>query len=258
MLNLFDINVVFKDILEILKYVPITLELAFASGVFGLLLGFLLAIVRIRKTPILYQLTGVFISFMRGTPIIVQLYVTYFGIPIMLKYINYYNNLDLQIVKIPSIAYAIVALALNNAAFSSVTIQSSFESIHQGEIEAAVALGMTGRQRMFRIIIPEAMDFALPNMGNQWIGLIKGTSLAYTCAVVEMTSQGKILGAIGYRYFEAYVALAVLYWAITIVLEQIIKGILKLIKVPDVADAGKGQKRCRKPKKLQGAQGGRL
>lgn len=258
MLNLFDIHVVFSDIAELVKYVPITLALTLASGVLGLILGFVMAIIRIKRMPILYQMIGVFISFMRGTPIIVQLYVTYFGIPILLKYINYYQNMDLQNINVPSIVYAIVALALNNAAFSSVIIQSSFESVNPGEIEAATALGMTGSQRMFRIIIPEAIELALPNMGNQWIGLVKGTSLAFTCAVVEMTSAGKIIGARGYRYFEAYVALAVLYWLITIVLEQIIKLILHLVKVPDIVSGGKAERKALKRKKLQKAQGGML
>jgi polar amino acid transport system permease protein len=159
----------------------------------------------------------------------------------MLKYINYYNGTNIQILNIPSIVYAIVALAINSAAFNSVVIQSAFESVNKGEIEAATALGMTGAQRMVRIIIPEAVELALPSLGNQLIGLLKGTSLAFTCAVVEMTAKGKLLGAIGFRYFEAYVALAVLYWIITIVFEQIIKLIINSVKVPDVAGEEKGR-----------------
>lgn len=236
MLNLFDISVVGYDIIKIAAYIPVTLGLAFSSGLFGLILGFLLAVVRIRQIPVLKQIVAVFISFMRGTPIIVQLYVTYFGIPILLKYINYYQGTNYKVAGIPSIFYAILALALNSAAFSSVIIQSAFEAINQGEIEAAAALGMTSWQRMHRIIIPEAVELALPNIGNQWITLVKGTSLAFTCSVIEMTAEGKILGASGYRYFEAYVALAVLYWAITIVLEQIIRIVMNRVRVPDVID----------------------
>ena len=141
-------------------------------------------------------------------------------------------------------------LALNNAAFCSVIIQSSLEAVDKGEIEAAIALGMTGSQRMFRIILPEAAEIALPSLGNQIIGLVKGTSLAFTCGVVEMTAEGKLLGARGYRYFEAYVALAILYWVITIVLEQIIRLVMNRVRVPDVV--GKEGKTAEKNQKNKG------
>ena len=233
MLNIFDIDVVFKDVKSLLLFVPITLYISVISGIIGLVLGFLLAVVRIKKIPVLNQIVGVFISFMRGTPIIVQLYITYFGIPIAFMYINYYKGTNLQVANVPPIVYALFALALNTGAFCSVIIQSAFEAINQGEIEAAAALGMTGRQRMFRIIIPEALELALPSLGNTIIGLVKGTSLAFTCSIVEMTAQGKIIAGSDFRFFEVYVALGIIYWLVTIVIEHILKGILKLTSVPE-------------------------
>ncbi len=94
-------------------------------------------------------------------------------------------------------------------------------------------MGMTGSQVIRRIIVPEAVELALPSLGNTLIGLIKGTSLAFTCAVVEMTAQSKIIGARSFRNFEAYVAVGLLYWFITIVVEQIIALIIKLEQVPE-------------------------
>ena len=173
-------------------------------------------------------------------------------------YINYYKGTEYQVNGVPPILYALVALALNTAAFCSVIIQSAFEAINKGEIEAAAALGMTGTQRMFRIIIPEALELALPNLGNQFIGLIKGTSLAFTCSVIELTAQAKILGARGFRYFEAYVALAVIYWIIIIIVEQIIKLLMNLIRVPDVIGSAEDKKAYRKHKKYLKKQGGML
>lgn len=232
--NLFDLSVVYNDFFVIIKFLPVTLELTIVSMIGGLVLGFVLAVIRIKKLPVLKQLVAVFISVIRGTPILVQLYVTYFGIPILLKYINYYQNTDINITGIPSILFAFVALALNNAAYNAVTIQSALEAVNKGEIEAAAALGMTGWQRMVRIIIPEAIELALPSLGNTLIGLIKGTSLAFSCAVVEMTAEAKILGGRDYRYFEAYVALAIVYWLVVVIMEQIINGIIKSVRVPDV------------------------
>ena len=88
-------------------------------------------------------------------------------------------------------------------------------------------------QALRRIIIPEAFEVALPTLGNSLISIIKGTSLAFTCAVVEITAQGKIIGGRTYRYFEVYVSLAIIYWVITIIIEQLIKFIEKRIRIPE-------------------------
>ncbi len=102
-----------------------------------------------------------------------------------------------------------------------------FESIDKGQVEAASALGMNYFQALIRIILPEAIVVALPSLGNAFIGLIKGTSLAFVCSVVEMTAEGKILAGRNYRYFEVYISLAIIYWVITFVLERVISYLEK-------------------------------
>lgn len=231
--NLFDIHIVYKDFWGILRYLPVTLKLTSGAMLLGLTLGFFIAVIRIKKIPLLTQFTTFYISIIRGTPTLVQLYTSYFGIPILIRYINYWNGTDIKLAAIPPFVYALIALALNQASLNAVTIQAALQAVNKGEIEAASALGMTGKQCMFRIIIPEATELAIPSLGNTLIGLVKGTSLAFSCGIVEMTAQGKIIGAADYRYFEAYVALAAIYWAITIFIERIIHKILQIVKVPD-------------------------
>lgn len=233
MLNLFDFSVVRRDFFAMLEYLPVTLMLTLWAALIGLLLGFLFAVVKIKKIPVLQQIIAFFVSFIRGTPVIVQLYLTYFGIPILIKYINYYQGTNYQITGIQPIIYAIAALGINSSAYNTVTIQSALEAVNKGEIEAAISLGLSGFQRMYRIVIPEAVELALPSIGNTLISLIKGTSLAFTCSVVEMTAAGKIMAGHDYRYFECYVALAVIYWLITVVLEVVLGFIIRLVKVPD-------------------------
>ena len=113
-------------------------------------------------------------------------------------------------------------------------------------IEAAHALGMTYPQTLRRIILPEAFEVALPTLGNSFISIIKGTSLAFTCAVVEITAQGQIIGGRTYRYFEVYVSLAIIYWLVTLVIEQIIRVIENKIRIPDQVELasanGEGKK----------------
>ncbi len=231
--KLFDVSLVFTSIPELLEKLPITLELALLSMLLGLLLGLLMAIIKMRKIKVLTQITNLLISLLRGTPVIVQLYVAFFGIPMFFQAINQNFGTDLAVAKIPGFAYAMVALGLNQAGFMAEIIRSALQSVDNGQIEAAHALGMTYPQALRRIILPEAIEVALPTLGNSLISIIKGTSLAFTCAVVEITAQGQIIAGKTYRYFEVYVSLAIIYWVITLIIEQLIRIIENKIRIPD-------------------------
>ena len=161
------------------------MELAVTAMIASLILGLLLALVKIKKVPVLKQLVSIYISVIRGTPILVQLYVTYFGIPMLLKYINFECGTNYNVNGVAPIVYAFVALALNESAFNAEIIRASLESVDKGQVEAASALGMNYFQALIRIILPEAIVVALPSLGNAFIGLIKGTSLAFVCSVVR-------------------------------------------------------------------------
>lgn len=233
-MELFKFSVVIKDFKECLQFLPVTLQLTVQAAIIGLILGLIIAVIQMKKIPVLHQLTIVYNSIMRGTPILVQLYVTYFGIPILLKYVNYYYGTAYGIDGIDKAFFAVLALGMNTAAFNSVSIRAALESVDKGQIEAARSVGMTAWQTLFRITIPEALEVAIPTLGNSLISLVKGTSLAFTCAVIEVTAQAKIVAGRDYRYFEAYVAIAVIYWLTTLVLELIIAAITRKIHIPDV------------------------
>lgn len=233
MTKLFDFKQVFTNIPELMEYLPITLELALLAMLIGLALGLLLAIIKIKEIPVLKQLAAFFVSIIRGTPVLVQLYIVYFGVPMFCKYLNQRFGTSLAVASIPGFAYAVLALGLNSSAFSAEMIRSALMSVGKGQLEAANALGMTYGQALRRIIIPEAMTVALPTIGNSLISSIKGTSLAFTCAVVELTAQGKIIGGRNYRYFEVYCSLAIIYWLVTIVIEQILKIVERKLAIPE-------------------------
>ncbi len=169
MANLFDVKLVFSEIPSLLRYLPTTLWLTLVALLVGLALGLLIALIRIKKIPVLTQLSIAFVSLIRGTPIIVQLYISYFGIPIALKYINYYNGTSYDVNAIPGIVFAMAALGLNQAAFDSETIRSAIQSVEPGQIDAARSMGMTGFQVLRRVIIPQAGSVALLPLGNSVI-----------------------------------------------------------------------------------------
>ena len=238
--KLFDVSLVFSSIPELLTKLPITLELAVVSMLIGLGLGLVMAIIKMKKIRVLTQITNLLISLLRGTPVIVQLYVAFFGIPMMFKAINQQFGTNLAVANISGFVYAMIALGLNQSGFMAEIIRSALQSVDPGQIEAAHALGMTYPQTLRRIILPEAFEVALPTLGNSFISIIKGTSLAFTCAV------GQIIGGRTYRYFEVYVSLAIIYWLVTLVIEQIIRVIENKIRIPDQVELasanGEGKK----------------
>lgn len=231
--NIVDFPLIISLIPTLLAYLPMTLFITFFSMIFGVLIGLIIALIKSNQIRILSPMATVFVSFIRGTPLLVQLYLSFYGIPVMLRYINYFYDTDYNVNNIPSMLFVLIAFSFNEAAYNSETIRAALQSVNKGQIEAAQSLGMTYRQVLQRIIIPEAFIVALPNFGNTLIGLLKGTSLAFVCSVVEMTARGKILAGFHYRYFEVYISLALIYWALTIIIEQLIKMAEKRLTIPD-------------------------
>ncbi|OCG70810.1 amino acid ABC transporter permease [Gilliamella sp. Fer4-1] len=234
--NILDVGLIFAQIPTLLAYLPVTLFITFFSMLLGIIFGLMIAIVKMNKIPILSPIATVFVSFIRGTPLLVQLYLSFYGIPILLRYINYFYGTDYNINGIPSMLFVLIAFSFNEAAYNSETIRAALQSVNKGQIEAAQSLGMTYSQLLRRIVIPEAFIVALPNLGNAMIGLLKGTSLAFVCSVTEMTGRGKTLAGHSYRYFEVYISLALIYWVLTIIIELIVKYLEKRLTISDCAN----------------------
>lgn len=230
--NIIDVKLIFTQIPALLAYLPVTLFITVLAMLFGVILGLGLALIKINHIPVLAQLTALFVSFVRGTPLLVQLYLSYYGVPVLLRYVNYFCHTDFNINSVPSMLFVLVAFSLNEAAYNSETLRAALQSVSKGQIEAAQSLGMTYMQILRRIILPEAFVVALPNLGNTLISLLKGTSLAFVCSVVEMTARGKILAGNNYRYFEAYISLALIYWLLTVIIELCVKFWERKIAIP--------------------------
>jgi polar amino acid transport system permease protein len=239
MADLFRFSLVFTLIPQVLQALPVTIWLTLLALVCGLLIGLAAAVVKIGNVPVLRQVCAVYVSLTRGTPLIVQLYLTYFGIPLILRYFNYYNGTDFNINAVPPIVFALVALSLNQGAYSSETIRAAILSVDKGQIEAAHSLGMSTPQLLKRIVIPQAFIVAIPSLGNSLISLLKETSLAFVCSVVDITAKGKILAGNNYRFFESYCSVAIVYWVLTLGVEQAVRYAERRVRIPDTAPAVK-------------------
>lgn len=218
--KIFSPKAVFDAVPQILGKLPTTIGLTLLGALFGLILGLLFAIVKIRRVPVLYRIQALFVSFLRGTPILVQLLLSYYGIPMLLRKINLEFGLDWNIDSVPAAVFVVTAFAFNEAAYASETIRVAIQSVNAGEIEAARSLGMTESQVYRRVIIPNAAVIATPTLINSLIGLTKGTSLAFNAGITEMFYQAQIISGNDYRYFERYVAVSLIYWAISFLIEN--------------------------------------
>lgn len=215
----------------IIGRVPTSFIITLVAMIIGLVLGLFLALIKINKIPVLNQIRLVFVSFIRGTPIYVQLLLTYTGIPLILKAVNLNYGTTYTINDISPMLFVILTFAFNEAAYNSETIRAAIESVDVGQIEAAKSLGMTNSQVFWRVTLPEAATVAVAPLGNSLMGLLKGTSLAFVAGVIEMTAEAKIFGGSNFRIFESYLAVALVYWAINFVFENLIRLLEKKLQI---------------------------
>lgn len=188
----------------ILGYVPLTIGMAIVAMICALVLGCFLAIERVARIPVLDQAVQVFISFFRGTPLLVQLFLFYYGLPQILPVLSGING----------VTAAIIGLTLHFSAYMAESIRAAILGVDRSQWEAAQAVGMTQGQSMRRIVLPQAARVAAPTLVNYFIDMIKSTSLAFTLGVTEMMGATQKEAAGSFLYFEAFLVVAMMYWAI--------------------------------------------
>ena len=156
-----------------------------------------------------------------------QILLIYYAFPILLKVINQQFGTNFNVSWIPAVIFMFVAYSLNAGAYLTESIRASILAIDKGQMEAALSVGMSMRQAMVRIVLPQAARISLPIFANFFIGLLKDTSLAFTAAVPEIMGQAKIQAGRASRFFEAYIDAALIYWIICFILERIVARIEK-------------------------------
>lgn len=218
----FDVKYMIEIIPELLTYLPVTLYLTIISMVLAIIIGVFLSLILVNRIPILLQLAKVYISFFRGTPVLVQLLLIYFGLPQLFPFMN----------SLGAGTAAIIAFSLNTSSYLAEIFRAGLESVDRGQAEASMSVGMSYPQALRGIILPQAIRNAIPATGNMIIGLIKNSSLAFTIGVTELLAQGKMLASENLRFFEAYLAVGLIYWVITFLYSQLQGWFEKRINKP--------------------------
>jgi cystine transport system permease protein len=186
---------------SLLRGLAITVLLGVVSFMLGFFLGGLVALARISRFRMLKIAAVAYVSLFRGTPLLIQIMLVYFGLP----------QLGVQLPPIPS---AILAFTFYSAAYLSESFRGGILAIDKGQWEAASSMGMTYGRAMRRIIFPQAVRVATPAIGSRFIALMKDTSLASVITVVELTRVAESVGSSSFRYVEAFVMAGIVYWLI--------------------------------------------
>ncbi len=207
----FDFDYMLSLMPILFKYLGTTLAMAMWGVVFALILAVVIAIIRVFKVPVLDQLTQLYISFFRGTPLLVQLFLLYYGLP---QVFPIFIGLD-------AFSAAVIGLTLHFAAYKAESIRAAILGVDRSQMEAALSVGMTTSQAMRRIILPQATRIALPSLMNYFIDMIKSTSLAFTLGVAEIMARAQMEASSSFRFFEAFLAVALIYWAVVVLLTRV-------------------------------------
>ena len=193
--------------------VEITLQLAFFTVLFGSLLGLVVAVCRRTRLLPLRWLMNAYVAFIRGTPLLVQVLLVVYGLP--------------QLgIRFPRMTLCIIALVINSGAYMAELIRAGLQSVEKGQVEAAESLGMSSGQTMLYIILPQAVKVTPPAMGNEFVAIIKESSILYAVGVYELTYQAYKLASVNYYYIETMIVAALIYFVLTYVATKLL-GLLE-------------------------------
>lgn len=185
-----------------------TLMISAITVILGSILGMLLCIMKRSKIKILNFISTSYVEVIRGTPLLLQIYIVYFGLP----------SFGLQLEVLPS---CIIAISLNSAAYVSEIIRAGIEAVDKGQLEAARSLGMNEAIAMRLVVFPQAIKNILPPIGNEFVAIIKESSMASTIGVAELMYSSKMVTGATYKGFEPLMIIAIFYFIMTFTLGRI-------------------------------------
>ena len=212
-------DLVFESLPKLLNATKLTIELTLISLVFGVFIGAFFAVLRISKNKIFYYISYYYSYVFRGTPLLVQIFIIYFG----LSQVEWIRDSVLWVVLKEPYSCAILAFTLNTGAYTSEIFRSAFETINKGILEAARGLGLNKYYIFFKIKLPIAIKQSLPAYGNEMVLMLKGTSLASTVTLLDLTGVAKHIISTTFRPIEVFIVAGSIYLLMTFVIHNFIK-----------------------------------
>lgn len=216
----FDIAFMFTALEAALKYTPITFILAIVPLIIGISFGTLIAITRLFKIKILGIVFQIIVVIFKAIPLVLQILIINFATIGYVDFLSEKFKWSFASKDINRVYIVLIAISIFSIVNISETIRGALSSVDKGQYEAAYSIGLTRSQALRRIILPQAFPVAVPSLCSNFIGLIKGSSLAFIISVTDLMNGALITATSNYKYLEAYVASAIVYWAICITIEK--------------------------------------
>lgn len=207
--------------IQIMPYLHVTLEFVIICVVLSTIFAVILAVLRIKNVPVVREIMGVYVSYMRGTPFLVQLMVVYYGLPVLVNAL-----FGINIIRWDGMIFALIAMIMNEAAFLGETIRGAILSISAIQSEAGYSIGMTNFQTFMHIVLPQVIKILVPAYGTTLVGMLQSTSMLYTIGVVDIIQRSKSIASATGHAFEGYAVCALIY----IVASLLIKLVFTLLE----------------------------
>ena len=204
---MFDFRLIVESVPFLLKGAVYTVQVSVLAIVFGLVLGWALGLIAVAGPRWLRAVAWAYVQFIRGTPLLVQIFLIYFGLPALG-------------INVPAFWSGVIALGLNSGGFQAEIVRAGIESIDRGQAEAARSIGMSSLQALLLILVPQTIRRVIPPLTNELITLTKSSSLLSAIAVLELTHAGQAIIARTFAPFEIYAAVAVMYLLLIAVLSR--------------------------------------
>lgn len=208
---------------DIASFLPVTIKLTIGALLIAFPVSFLFAFTQLKKIPVISFLVRVYLSAIRGTPILLQMFIIYALIPSWLNSFFQAIGKDVNIYDIDPIWYAYLAISLSATAFLTEAFRSAILSVDKSQKEAGYMVGLSKWQVYREIILPQAMTVAIPIIGNVIVDVIKSTALAFTMSVTEVMGRAKIIGGMTTKYLEMYIDAFFVYVIFIVVVEFLLK-----------------------------------
>jgi len=223
-----DIDLMISSLPKLLNATLITLKLVSLSLIFGIFLGTFFAVLRIGRNKFFKSFSYYYSYLFRGTPLLVQIFIIYFG----LGQIEYLRSSFLWVILKEPYWCAIIAFSLNTGAYTSEILRSAFETIDKGYIEAGQSLGISRKNILYKIKLPIAIRQSLPAYGNEMILMLKGTSLASTVTLMDLTGVAKFIISTTFKPIEIFIVAGSIYLFITFLIHNFIRVIELKLEYP--------------------------
>lgn len=217
---MFETEILFQDVQEILGAVPVTLAMAFTVFVFSTLIGCVLALIEYRHIPVLRELVFVYKIILKGVPMVIVIFLAYFGLPPALQFLLKLVGVNFNAHNTPNWVILVIAVTGCIAAFQAEIIKGALNSFDNGQADAAHSLGYTNGQLFRRIMFPQVVVAAIPDLTTSIMVIMKALSLGFAIEVVDIFAQSQLTAALNFYYLEAFVIAVIIYMVIAYIVTQ--------------------------------------